>query len=155
MKALRPSLVRSLKARISEIADEFVDGIEPGEKTEFVTTVGQIPAALMTELIGVPREMRERFIEMASAQMMAITIDPNRDQAEVERIHRLVEEFHVYCEALLADRRASGGAGEDLVSVIARSEFDGAPVPLGLAISFIHTDLPDPGVPMIAPLKLP
>ncbi|MHB8510473.1 MAG: cytochrome P450 family protein, partial [Candidatus Dormibacteria bacterium] len=139
MKALKPSLVRSLKARISEIADEFVDGIEPGEKTEFVTTVGQIPAALMTELIGVPRDMRERFIEMASAQMMAITIDPNRDQAEVERIHRLVEEFHVYCEALLAERRASGGAGEDLVSVIARSEFDGAPVPLGLAISFIHT----------------
>jgi cytochrome P450 len=139
MKALKPSLVRSLKARISEIADEFVDGIEPGEKTEFVTTVGQIPAALMTELIGVPRDMRERFIEMASAQMMAITIDPNRDQAEVDRIHRLVEEFHVYCEALLAERRASGGAGEDLVSVIARSEFDGAPVPLGLAISFIHT----------------
>jgi cytochrome P450 len=139
MKALKPSLVRSLKARISEIADEFVERIEPGEKTEFVTTVGQIPAALMTELIGVPPEMRERFIEMASAQMMAITIDPNRDQAEVERIHRLVEEFHVYCEALLAERRATGGAGEDLVSVIARSEFDGAPVPLGLAISFIHT----------------
>jgi cytochrome P450 len=139
MKALKPSLVRSLKARISEIADEFVEGIEAGERTEFVTTVGQIPAALMTELIGVPREMRERFIEMASAQMMAITIDPNRDQAEVERIHRLVKDFHVYCEALLADRRASGGAGEDLVSVIARSEFDGAPVPLGLAISFIHT----------------
>jgi cytochrome P450 len=139
MKALRPSLVRSLKERISDIADEFVERIEPGEKTEFVTTVGQIPAALMTELIGVPPEMRERFIEMASAQMMAITIDPNRDQAEVERIHRLVEEFHVYCEALLAERRATGGAGEDLVSVIARSEFDGAPVPLGLAISFIHT----------------
>jgi cytochrome P450 len=139
MKALRPSLVRGLKARISEIADEFVARIEPGERTEFVTTVGQIPAALMTELIGVPPDMRERFIEMASAQMMAITIDPNRDQAEVERIHRLVEEFHVYCEALLAERRASGGAGEDLVSVIARSEFDGAPVPLGLAISFIHT----------------
>ena len=79
MKALRPSLVRSLKARIAEITDEFLDEIEPGAETDFVTTVGRIPAALMTELIGVPRDMRDRFIEMASAQMSAITIDPNRD----------------------------------------------------------------------------
>ena len=69
MKALRPSLVRSLKPRIAEITDEFLDEIEPGAETDFVTTVGRIPAALMTELIGVPRDMRDRFIEMASAQM--------------------------------------------------------------------------------------
>src|SRR5207253_7699773 len=100
--------VRSLKARIGEIADEFIDAIEPGAEVDFVKTIGQIPAALMTELIGVPRDMRERFIEMASAQMVAITIDPNRGQAEVERIQRLVGEFHDYCDELLAQRRTSG-----------------------------------------------
>jgi cholest-4-en-3-one 26-monooxygenase len=139
MKALRPSLVRSLKARIAEITDEFLDEIEPGAETDFVTTVGRIPAALMTELIGVPREMRDRFIEMASAQMLAITIDPNREPAEVERIQGLVEEFHAYCDALLAERRSSGGDADDLASIIARSEHDGGPVPHGMAISFIHT----------------
>ncbi len=139
MKALRPSLVRSLKPRIAEISDEFVAQIEPGAETDFVTTVGRIPAALMTELIGVPRDMRERFIELASAQMQAITIDPNRDQAEVDRIQRLVEEFHTYCDELLAERRGAGGEEDDLVSTIARSEYDGGPVPHGLAISFIHT----------------
>ncbi len=139
MKALRPSLVRSLKPRIAELSDEFVAEIEPGVETDFVTTVGRIPAALMTELIGVPRALRERFIELASAQMQAITIDPNRDQAEVERIQRLVEEFHAYCEELLAERRAAAGDGDDLASIIARSEYDGGPVPTGLAISYIHT----------------
>lgn len=139
MKALRPSLVRSLKARIAEITDEFLDQIEPNTETDFVTTVGRIPAALMTELIGVPRDMRERFIEMASAQMQAITIDPNRDPAEAERIRRQVAEFHHYCDELLAKRRASGSSGEDLASIIARSEHDGKPVPSGMAISFIHT----------------
>jgi cytochrome P450 len=139
MKALRPSLVRSLRGRIAEISDEFLDEIEPGAETDFVSTVGRIPAALMTELTGVPRVMRDRFIEMASAQMLAITIDPNRDQAEADRIQRLVEEFHAYCDQLLAERRATGGDGEDLASVIARSEFEGAPVPHGLAISFVHT----------------
>jgi len=96
MKALRPSLVRSLKGRIAEITDEFLDEITPGEEVDFVTSLGRIPAALMTELIGVPRDMRDRFIEMASAQMLAITIDPNRSAEEVERIARLTEEFHTY-----------------------------------------------------------
>jgi cytochrome P450 len=139
MKALRPSLVRSLKPRIADIADEFVAEIEPGEATDFVASVGRIPAALMTELIGVPRDTRERFIEMASAQMQAITIDPDRDEAEATRIHGLVEDFHAYCDDLLSDRQANAGTGDDLVSVIARSEHDGGPVPPGMAISFIHT----------------
>jgi cytochrome P450 len=139
MKALRPSLVRSLKPRIAEISDEFIAEMEPGAEVDFVATVGRIPAALMTELIGVPRGMRERFIEMASAQMRAITIDPSRDQAEATRIQGLVDDFHAYCEELLAERRARGGGGDDLASIIARSEHDGGPVPQGMAISFIHT----------------
>jgi cytochrome P450 len=140
MKALRPSLVRSLKTRIAEISDEFVAAIEPGTETDFVLTVGRVPAALMTELIGVPRDMRDRFIELASAQMLAITIDPNRDAAEVARIAGLTEQFHSYCDQLLTERGASSaGEGEDLVSVIAHSEYDGGPVPHGLGISFIHT----------------
>jgi cytochrome P450 len=139
MTALRPSLVRSLRSRIAEIADELIAEVEPDAETDFVTTVGRIPAALMTELIGVPGDMRERFIEMASAQMKAITIDPERDPAEAERVKRLVGEFHDYCGELLAERRASGSDGDDLASIIARSEYDGGPVPTGAAISYIHT----------------
>jgi cytochrome P450 len=139
MKALRPSLVRSLRPRIAEIADEFISELEPGRETDFVTTVGRIPAALMTELIGVPRDMRERFIDMASAQMLAITIDPNRDPGEAKRVQGLVDDFHAYCEELLAERRARASEGDDLASIIARSEHDGGPVPQGMAISFIHT----------------
>jgi cytochrome P450 len=104
-----------------------------------VTSIGRVPAALMTDLIGVPGDMRERFIEMSSAQMAAITIDPNRGPEEAERIQRSAASFHDYCDELLAERRATGGTGDDLVSVIARSEWDGAPVPDGMAISFIHT----------------
>jgi cytochrome P450 len=139
MKALRPSLVRSLKPRIAEIADEFLDQIEPGAEVDFVTTLGRIPAALMTELVGVPSDMRDRFIEMASAQMQAITIDPDRDPAEAERVKGLVREFHDYCGELVAERRARGGGDDDLASIIASAEYDGGPVPDGAAISYIHT----------------
>ncbi len=139
MKSLRPSLVRAQKPRIAEITDEFLDRVEAGAEVDFVTTVGQIPAALMTELIGVPADMRERFIEMSSAQMLAITINPNMEPGEAARIRGQVGEFHDYCGELLAERKASGTQGDDLVSTIARSEHDGGPVPLGMAISFIHT----------------
>ena len=139
MKALRPSLVRAQKPRIAELTDEFLGRIEAGHEVDFVKTVGEVPAALMTELIGVPRDMRERFIEMASAQMLAITINPDMDPAEAERIRKAVGEFHGYCGQLLSERRAAGATGDDLVSCIARSEHDGRPVPLGMAISFIHT----------------
>jgi cytochrome P450 len=139
MRALRPSLVRSLKPRIAEISDAFIAEVEPGVEIDFVTSLGRIPAALMTELIGVPPEMRDRFIEMASAQMLAITIDPNRSQEEVDRIAVLVQEFHDYCEELLSERREVDGEAKDLVTAITQAEFEGEPVPHGLAISFIHT----------------
>src|SRR5579862_3991809 len=63
--ALKPSLVRSLAPRIAELADEVLDAIEPGEEVDFIKTFGRIPTTMMTELIGVPRETREQFIDLA------------------------------------------------------------------------------------------
>ncbi len=137
MKALRPSLVRSLKPKIARITDEFLDRIEPGEEVDFVTTIGRIPAALMTDLIGVPREMREEFIRMAKNHFAAITVMPDRDAEEVERLRQEEANFQACCDELLAQRRASGGEGEDLLGVIAQSELDGKPIPRGLAVVYI------------------
>ncbi len=128
MKALRPSLVRSLRPAIGELTDAFLDEIEPGSVVDFVRTLGQIPAALMTELIGVPLEMRGRFIEMASAQVQALTVTPGKGTGEVARMNELLREMHAYCDVLLKSRRDSGGTGDDLVSAVVRSELDGAPV---------------------------
>ena len=100
-------------------------------------TIGRIPTTLMTELIGVPREMREEFIEMASEHLKAVAVTPDMDPEEVERLERLAKKFHGYIEELLAERRAAGATGDDLVSVIARSEIDGGPVPHSMALAFI------------------
>ncbi len=137
MKALRPSLVRSLRSKIASITDEFLDRIEPGGEVDFVTTIGRIPATLMTELIGVPRDIREEFIAMARNHLTAITVMPDRDPEEVERLRQAEAKFQGFCEDLLAQRRASGGEGEDLISVIVRSELDGKPVPRNLAVVYI------------------
>ena len=138
MKALRPSLVRSLKGRIAEMTDEFLDRIEPGEEIDFTKTVGRIPAHLMTEMIGVPSDMRERFIELAQNHLAAITVTPDKDPEEVARIQAMEAELHDYCDGLLEERRASGGEGDDLISAIVSSELDGGPVPRSLAFVVHH-----------------
>lgn len=137
MRALKPSMVRKLKPRVAEIADEFLDAIEPGTEVDFVKTIGRIPATLMTELIGVPRDMREDFIEMASAHLSAVAVSADKDPAEVERLERLGQRFRDCVEELLAQRRASGADGDDLVSAIANSELDGEPVPHSMALAFV------------------
>jgi cytochrome P450 len=137
MQSLRPSLVRSLKPRMAAIADEFLDEmVEPGAEVDFVRTIGRIPAAVMTEMVGVPRGERERFIELASAHLEAVTVTPDKDAAEVERLRARSRELRGYIEELLAERRAAGGEGDDLISVIVRSELDGKPLPRSLAFVF-------------------
>ena len=134
-KTLRPSLVRSLKPRIAKIASDLLDEIEPGAVVDFVASVGRIPAALMTELIGVPRDQRERFIEMASAQVQALTMVPSKGSAQVERNKQLLKQLRAYCDQLLEGRRGGGSESDDLVSTVLRSQVDGEPVgPLTLVL---------------------
>jgi len=138
MGALKPSLVRRLKPRMAEIADEFLDEmVKPGDEVDFVRTIGRVPAAVMTEMVGVPPSERERFIELASAHLEAITVTPDKDPAEVARVKKLAQEFRDYVDKLLEERRASGGTGEDLISVVVRSELDGGPVPRSTAFVFV------------------
>jgi cytochrome P450 len=134
--ALKPSLVRSLKPRVAELADEVLDAIEPGEELDFVKTFGRIPTTLMTELVGVPRETREEFIAMASEHLNAVAVRPDRTPEEIEQAEQATKRFRDYIEALLAERKAAG-SGDDLVSVVARSEIDGEPVPQSTALAFI------------------
>jgi linalool 8-monooxygenase len=138
MGALKPSRVRGLKPRIAEIADEFLDRIEPGVEVDFVKTLGRIPTTLMTEQIGVPREMSAEFVEMASAHLAAVAVAPGKDPEQVEREQQLSTKFGDYVEELLDERRARNSTDDDLVSVIARSELDGMPVPRPTALAFCN-----------------
>jgi cytochrome P450 len=138
MGAMKPSLVRRLKPRMGEIADEFMDEmVEAGEEVDFVKTIGRIPAAVMTEMVGVPPSERETFIDLASAHLEAITITPDKDPEEIARVKAKAQDFRRYCDELLDERRKSGGEGDDLVSIVVRSELDGGPVPNYIAFVFV------------------
>lgn len=128
MKALRPSLVRKLKPLIAEIADEVFAGIESGVEVDFSKAAGVIQPGIMAELIGVSRDMRDQFGEWAMAHVKAVTIDPSWDADEVARLKSQAESLRAYVGDLIQQRRDSGAAGDDLVSVVIRADVDGSPV---------------------------
>jgi cytochrome P450 len=128
MKALRPSLVRSLRPLIAEIADEVFGEIEPEDEVDFVQSAGRIQPSIMAELIGVSRDMRDRFAEWAAAHVKAVAIDPNRDPEEVAELNAKSESFRTYLEELIDDRQRNGGSGNDLISTVLSAELGGRPV---------------------------
>ncbi len=128
MQAMRPSLMRSLKPRIAEIADEVFDEIEPGAEVNFVSSAGRIQPSVMTELIGVERDMRDQFVEWSAAHIKAVTVDPGWDPEEVARLKRLADTFRAYCGQLVDERAQGGLTGDDLISVVMRAELDGEPI---------------------------
>ena len=138
MGALKPSRVRGLKSRIAEITDEFLNRIEPGSTVDFVEAVGRIPTTVMIEQIGVPRDLSDEFVEMSSAHLAAVAVAPGKDAVQVEREQRLSRKFGDYVEELLDERRARESTDDDLVSVIARSQLDGKPVPRPTALAFCN-----------------
>jgi cytochrome P450 len=128
MNALKPSLIRSLRPRIGEITDEYLDRIEPGSDVDFVKAVGRIPAEVMAELIGIPHDMRETFMEMSLAQAQAITVTPDKDADAVAHQKQMGERVRDFCDELL-ERRKSDGNEDDLMAVVSRLALDGGPAP--------------------------
>jgi cytochrome P450 len=135
--ALKPSLVRKQRARLGELADEVLDEVAPGVEFDFAKTFGLIPNTLMTELIGVPRDERERFIALASEHLNAVAVSAGKDPEAVAQAERLAGDFRSYIEKLLDERRAAGGGGDDLVSIVARAQLSDGPVPHSMAVAFV------------------
>jgi cytochrome P450 len=138
MQAVRPSLVRKLGPLAAQLTDDAIAGIEPGAVTDFVAAVAApVPAGLMADLIGVPREMWPQFGEWAAALLASSTITPDRDPAEAARLQELTAMFLAYVDELMDERRATASDGDDLVSAVIRSEIDGSPITRAMGLMYV------------------
>lgn len=137
MAALRPSLIRSLKPLIADIADEVFAEIEPEREVNFVESAGRIQPSVMAELIGVSRDMREQFVVWAEAHVKRVTVDPGWDPEEVARLDAHARSLREYSLALIEDRQANGCAGDDIVSVVMRADLGGEQIRPGHYFPFI------------------
>jgi cytochrome P450 len=126
-----PRSVRRLEASIERITRERLDALaNEGERSEmdFVTDVSApVPLAVLAELLGVPRDDWELMFRWTNA--IVGSDDPEYRQGETseESAMEARRTLFAYFWEMVEERRRA--PREDIVSVLARAEIDGKPLP--------------------------
>jgi len=112
-------VIRALEAPVRARVAGLLDQIEPGAVTDIVPTVAEpFPVGVIADLLGVPEEKRDRFVEWSDAGI------PDSGDMALEQRMALMDEMHEYLLGLASARRGSP-EGDDIISVLANVEVDG------------------------------
>lgn len=130
-----PQNLRTLEARIREIAKGFVDHmLALGDKCDFARDVAFLyPLHVVMEVIGVPESDEPRMLKLTQELFGSADPELNRTGQELENntngvdtIQSVVADFMMYFNAITEDRRAN--PRNDLASVIANGKINGEPL---------------------------
>ena len=123
-----PENLKRVEASVRSIADETVDRmLESGPELDFVTEVAVwYPLRVIMSILGVPAADEELMLKLTQELFGADDPDMKREQApDEDRMQTLIDFFN-YFNALTASRRAN--PTDDVASVIANAQIDGAPI---------------------------
>ena len=113
-KAFTPKRVADLEPRVRELTRELLDGFaRDGQADLLARFASQLPSRVIGELIGIPPERREAFLEWTESM---IAPDPERDLSPFTMIY---QEFAKLLDERRAERR------DDLMSALLDAEIDG------------------------------
>ncbi|MGH9206718.1 MAG: cytochrome P450, partial [Acidimicrobiales bacterium] len=114
----KPSFIRGLEPSVRRRAKALVEKIEPGQPVDLVQEVSvPLPLQIISDLLGVPGEDWERFLEWSEAAIPGATDWPE------EKRNALHREMVEYLLATTSARRAS--PREDIISELAQARVDG------------------------------
>ncbi|NMH73248.1 cytochrome P450 [Bacillus sp. RO2] len=112
-KAFTPRMTERLRPTIVEMANYLLDARKGKVEHELIRDFAySLPVMVITELIGVPKEDRERFRVWSDS--FVTFIDFNTTQADLEAVAPYLEEADRYMRNLIAAKRVN--PGEDLLS---------------------------------------
>ncbi|MEL7433331.1 MAG: cytochrome P450, partial [Chloroflexota bacterium] len=112
-KAFTPRIVRELQPRIQEICDELLDEVEAQGSMDIISDyAGIVPAVVIAELLGVPREDQDKFRKWTKALIFSWD-DQERMLAGME--------FAQYMNAQI-DRRATEKPDDVLTGLVDAEE---------------------------------
>lgn len=115
-KAFTSARVKALRPRIQAITDQLIDGVqECGEMDLIADYAFQVPTIVISELLGVPVEDRNRFKAWSNA-----FVTPALDEASQARAAQLMQEFVDYLRELFAARRQA--PQDDLISALVQAQ---------------------------------
>lgn len=112
-KAFTPRMTERLRPTIEEMANYLLDARKGMTEHELIRDFAySLPVMVITELIGVPKEDRERFRIWSDSFVKFI--DFNTTQADLEEVAPYLEEADQYMRKLIEVKRVK--PGEDLLS---------------------------------------
>jgi hypothetical protein len=130
-----PQNLRSLEARVREIARGFIDKMAAhGDRCDFARDVAFLyPLHVIMEVLGVPECDEPRMLKLTQELFGAADPELNRtgadkedDDARVAAIQATVVDFMTYFNAMTEDRRRN--PRNDLASVITNAAIEGQPL---------------------------
>jgi len=117
--AFTRSRMAAMEPRIREIARELIDRFASAGKCDLMLDYARhLPSLVIGEMIGVPEDRREIFLECTEAM---VSIDPKQTQARqnTQAAARIYQEFATLLEERKREPR------DDLMSALIDAEFDG------------------------------
>ena len=108
--------IASLESRVQELVVECLAGIQAGITVDFAEQVSiPLPILVIAELMGIPREDRQRFQRWSDAVMVAAETQDSDNM-------QVVSELITYLNGTLEERAKN--PGDDLVSTVLATRVD-------------------------------
>jgi cytochrome P450 len=118
-----PKLVESWKVSSTKLAKELVAAIETNQEFDFVAVIANpLPLAIISEIIGVPREHRSECNSWGKT-LGGIGLDLPKNNLELRELEAAAKGLTELIAGLLEQRRLK--PEDDLISILAHSDSDG------------------------------
>src|SRR6266540_5532620 len=119
-KAFTPRSLQKMRPRIQEIVNELLDAIVGHGEFDLVSELAwPLPVIVIAEMLGIPREDRERFKRWSDAMVATL----GGDYSALDEARRSNEELVEYVSRVIADRRKQ--PRDDLISRLVAAEESG------------------------------
>jgi pimeloyl-[acyl-carrier protein] synthase len=123
-KAFTPGMVEGMRSHVQEIVDELLDAIREKDEIDIIRDIAYpLPAAVISDMLGVPPDGREQFRQWAE-DVMAFTGGGALALPMIaERAQKSLFEMYDYFGSLIRKRR--NHPENDLISALTRIEEQG------------------------------
>lgn len=122
-RAFTPKMVAEMRPHIQEIADKLIDGLAGKSEFDLVSEFAFVlPVTVIAEMLGVPKEDREKFKKWSNA--MTDTLEPSPNLDLFKKANQANIELFEYLRPLVAQRRRE--PKNDLISALVQAEDEGS-----------------------------
>ncbi|WP_185267636.1 cytochrome P450 [Halopseudomonas xiamenensis] len=130
------------------IREEFIKPLVPQKSADLMDFALYFPIRVIYSLIGFPNDQPEKIKQYAAWALAILAgpqVDPAKAQAAKKAAMEAVGALYDAIKLVVAERRAEGGTGDDLISRLIQAEYEGRSLDDHEITTFVRSLLPAAG----------